>query len=345
MDFHDEGDGGGWVLGADGSRRWGLYGAAGLLLRAPGADEPYVLLQHRAKWTASGGTWALPGGAIDSHEDAEQAAVRETHEEAGIAPQQVRVRGGWITSRVSGLPRPRQMVHGRPHVGGLPAGFSEDAAVDWTYTTVHADCAECLDTVPNGESVELRWVPQSEVAAMPLMPAFADAWPSLVAPVATLLLDVANIVGARGAAPAPEVPWWRDREAATADLLGRVAAQFPRTMVVGEEQRALWVSRPVAVVEGEAAAVGGGAAGAAGVAGGGGAAGAAEDDAVPDIASALDVVAAPGTADDEIAARAAALAPDHPLFVVTSDRGLRERLPSHARIIGAGEFLRLLGIG
>ena len=46
-----EGDGNGWVVSASGERRWGRYGAAGLLLRAADPadpDTPLVLLQHRA---------------------------------------------------------------------------------------------------------------------------------------------------------------------------------------------------------------------------------------------------------------------------------------------------------
>ena len=31
----------------------------------------------------------------------------------------------------------------------------------------------------DAESVELRWVPIDEVADLPLLPAFADAWPRL----------------------------------------------------------------------------------------------------------------------------------------------------------------------
>ena len=69
---------------ACGQAHWGRFGAAGLLLvrleRRPSA---------RAAATAGsvdprGGTWALPGGAVDSHEDATGAAIREAHEEAGI---------------------------------------------------------------------------------------------------------------------------------------------------------------------------------------------------------------------------------------------------------------------
>jgi predicted RNA-binding protein with PIN domain len=48
------------------------------------------------------------------------------------------------------------------------------------------------------------------------------------------------------------------------------------------------------------------------------------------------------TADDRIAAEVRQLAP--PLWVVTSDRRLRERVAAHAdRIVGGGSFARELG--
>ena len=100
-----EGDGNGWVVSDEGDRRWGRFGAAGLLLRAADPsdpDTPLVLLQHRAVWTASGDTWALPGGARDSYEDAPVAALRETEEEAEIRPTDVVVRAQVVTSRMPG---------------------------------------------------------------------------------------------------------------------------------------------------------------------------------------------------------------------------------------------------
>ncbi|WP_460697521.1 NUDIX hydrolase [Nocardia thraciensis] len=156
------GDGDGFVDSPDGTRQWGLFGAAGLLLRAPRTGGgAMVLLQHRAPWSHQGGTWALPGGARDSHETSVHAAVREAHEETGIVPEAVRVRGERITATA-------------------PSG--------WTYTTVVADAAEPLATTANRESAELAWVPEEEVDARPLHPGFAAAWPALRASSARISL-------------------------------------------------------------------------------------------------------------------------------------------------------------
>ena len=151
------GDGDGWVVSEKGTSHWGVYGAAGLLLRAPWHDgSPAVLLQHRAPWSHQGGTWGLPGGALDSHEEADEAAVREAYEEAGLSAEQIVVRTTVVTARVAGMD-----------------------GVSWTYTTVVADTHELLDTVANRESAELRWVPEREVDDLLLHPAFARSWKSL----------------------------------------------------------------------------------------------------------------------------------------------------------------------
>jgi 8-oxo-dGTP diphosphatase len=145
------GDGDGWVVSDTGSPYWGRFGAAGLLLRAPRPDgRPAVLLQHRAPWSHQGGTWGLPGGARDSHESAEEAAVREAHEEAGLPSELVSVRATLVTASASGT--------------------------HWTYTTVIADAAEQLQTVANFESAEMRWVSEDQVAELPLHPGFAASW-------------------------------------------------------------------------------------------------------------------------------------------------------------------------
>src|SRR5437879_11017434 len=98
-----QGDGDGWVISDNGGHYWGRYCAAGLLLRASRPDgTPAVLLQHRAVWSHQGGTWALPGGARDSHESAEETAVREASEEAGLLAELLAVRATVVTAEVSG---------------------------------------------------------------------------------------------------------------------------------------------------------------------------------------------------------------------------------------------------
>ncbi|MFD6107949.1 NUDIX domain-containing protein, partial [Nocardia salmonicida] len=144
------GDGDGWYKSPDGVKHWGKFGAAGLLLRAPlPGGGSAVLLQHRAPWSHQGGTWALPGGARDSHESPEHAAVREAEEEAGITAGDLQVRAERLTMTA-------------------PSG--------WTYITVIADADKPLPTVANKESAELAWVPEDEVADLPLHPGFATAW-------------------------------------------------------------------------------------------------------------------------------------------------------------------------
>ena len=86
-------DGDGMCIGPQDEHCWGVFGAAGLLLRAPAADgTPLILMQHRAEWTNAGGTWGLPGGAIDSHESPIEGALREVHEETHIALNPARAR-------------------------------------------------------------------------------------------------------------------------------------------------------------------------------------------------------------------------------------------------------------
>ncbi|OBK81400.1 NUDIX domain-containing protein [Mycobacterium sp. 1164985.4] len=160
------GDGDGWVV-SQGQAYWGRYGAAGLLLRAPGHNgTAVVLLQHRAAWSHQGDTWGLPGGARDSHETAEQAAIREAHEEAGLPAEQLTVRKVVQTKLVAG------------------------DEVSWSYSTVIADAPTMLNTVPNRESAELRWVAVDEVAALPLHPGFAASWEQLRDEIASIPLLV-----------------------------------------------------------------------------------------------------------------------------------------------------------
>jgi len=129
--------------------------------------------------------------------------------------------------------------------------------------------------------------------------------------VTVLLVDVANVVGSR-----PD-GWWRDRAGATARLLERLAA-LSGSELPGPDGAPVLVTALVAVVEGQARDV--------------------------DAPAGLRLVRAPGSGDDALAATAADLADggrtaDADLLVVTADRGLRERLPTAARVTGPGWLL------
>lgn len=144
-------DGDGWVFCDCGNRHWGLNGAAGLLLVRTDTPRPLVLLQLRAAWTHGGGTWALPGGALDSHEDPETAAAREALEEAGIDPVHLVTKDTFVDD------------HG-----------------NWRYVTVIAHTS--VDPVAheaNWESEDLRWVGIDDVARFELHPGLRASWAHL----------------------------------------------------------------------------------------------------------------------------------------------------------------------
>ena len=135
-----------------GQRHWGLHGAAGLLLVRTDTEPARVLLQLRAAWTHGGGTWALPGGALDSHENSVMAAAREAWEETGIDPDLLEFK----------------MV------------FSDDHG-NWRYDTVIAHAAADVGAFEaNAESEALHWVPVDDVAAYDLHPGLRRSWPDLI---------------------------------------------------------------------------------------------------------------------------------------------------------------------
>jgi 8-oxo-dGTP pyrophosphatase MutT (NUDIX family) len=132
---------------ARGHRHWGRFGAAGLLI----TDGAQVLLQHRSAWTHEGDTWAVPGGARDSHEDALAAARREAAEETSLDLDAIVPFAAWVDDH-----------------GG------------WSYTTILARSAPGLEVVPtNFESAAIRWWRIDEVAALRLHHGFAASWPTL----------------------------------------------------------------------------------------------------------------------------------------------------------------------
>lgn len=141
-------DGDGFIFCECGREHWGLHGAAGLLLVRTDLVEPSALLQLRATWTHGGGTWALPGGARDSHEDVVTAALREATEEVGVDSTRVTVR----------------------------TIFADDHG-NWRYDTVIALCSDDAGVyAANHESAATKWVPLEEVATYDLHPGLANHW-------------------------------------------------------------------------------------------------------------------------------------------------------------------------
>ena len=140
-------DGDGWIECTCGSKHWGQFGAAGILL----IRDNSIFLQHRAPWVHNGDTWGIPGGARDSHETIIEAALREAIEETGINPDDV---------------TPLTI-------------FADDHGI-WSYSTVIAIASNRLEGHQlNDESHEVRWVDFDDVGRLPLHPSFAKSWPEL----------------------------------------------------------------------------------------------------------------------------------------------------------------------
>ncbi|GAA3514527.1 8-oxo-dGTP pyrophosphatase MutT (NUDIX family) [Streptosporangium album] len=266
-------DGDGWAYCDRGHRHWGVHGASGLLaVHHDVAGTPHILTQERAVWSHHGGTWGLPGGALDSHEDAVAGAFREAREEAALTGDGLRVQG----------------VYRDDHGG-------------WSFTTVIAEADGLLNAFPaNSESADLRWLTPEQMAARNLHPGFAETWPVIsraLGPL-TVILDVANIVGARS-----EHGWWRDRAGAAAKLAAEVSALAGgglRTLPDGLPSLERWFPRFTMVVEGAARGV----------------------SPLPGTS----VIAAPGSGDDAIVQAVQDIPSWERVLVVTADRGLRERV-------------------
>lgn len=140
-------DGDGWVDCRCGGKHWGKNGAAGLLI----IRDQKIMMQHRAPWVHNGDTWGLPGGARDSHESVQEAAIRETIEETGINGDHLSVIGH----------------------------FSDDH-IDWRYDTVIALANDSLETENwNEETHDIGWFEIDQIERLPLHPSFLKTWADL----------------------------------------------------------------------------------------------------------------------------------------------------------------------
>ena len=138
---------------ADGSMRWGRFGAAGLLARHIDADgTAWYFLARRSLHTHQGGTWALPGGALDHGESPEEGAIREFGEEIGT-----------------------------PLGPYLVVDVIQDDHGGWSYWTVVVEVEERfpVPSVLHWETAEARWVSGDEVHRLELFGAFRATLPRL----------------------------------------------------------------------------------------------------------------------------------------------------------------------
>lgn len=153
---HQPGDG--WVDCACGRKHWGTNGASGILLarRDPVSGKvTHVVMQHRAAWSAEGGTWGIPGGATADGESPIEGALRESYEEANITPEDIEVVGS----------------------------YREDHG-PWAYTTVFAFEKPGHTVEPKAnddESMEICWVPIDDVPNRKLLTAMKTDWPRFAA--------------------------------------------------------------------------------------------------------------------------------------------------------------------
>lgn len=144
-----------FVLCSCGHRHWGRYGAAGLLLTDPARTG--VLLQKRSRHVHRGGTWSVPGGAIEPGEQPVDAALREAEEEAGIRAEDLTV---------------ARVLTGTDHG-------------TWSYTYVLAEADRpARDLLRSAgatswEADRTTWVDLDQVASYRLHPGLREAWPRL----------------------------------------------------------------------------------------------------------------------------------------------------------------------
>lgn len=124
---------------------YGKYGAAGLMVRAPGADgtERFLIVQRGRSYPNTRGTWQLPGGGLDELETPQQGAAREATEELGISQRTLDT----FTER--GTHRVEVPVEGKD---------------PWAYSNITADAPAMFGgTIDGFELDDARWVSREQL--------------------------------------------------------------------------------------------------------------------------------------------------------------------------------------
>lgn len=151
------GSGDGYIYFPDGTRRWGVHGAAGILMRHVDArgTERFFLARRGEHLSGGAGTWAVPGGALDQGETPLVGAMREFREEIKVGDVDVAVVG-----------EHRDAVHEA-----------------WAYTTVAVDVTHRF--TPPGkldwETAETGWFTRNQVKKLPKHPGLDSAWDTITA--------------------------------------------------------------------------------------------------------------------------------------------------------------------
>ena len=119
-----------------------------------------ILLTELSDRTNAVGLWNLPGGGLDPGEEPADAVIREVHEETGQHVTHVEL----LT------------VMTRHWVGRAPSDRVEDFHAVRLFHTAH--CPEPTDPVVldvGGSTSAARWVPETELASLPLASSVPEA--------------------------------------------------------------------------------------------------------------------------------------------------------------------------
>lgn len=130
-------------------------GAAVLVFRDLGVNDPEVLLGHRVG-SLGHGTWGAPGGHVEPGETARAAAARELREETGVSCEPEDLAPS-IYSEAS--------IDGKQYVTLYFLVEFAAAAPAWLPPITESDKQD-----------EWRWVPWSQLGVLQLLPMMRELW-------------------------------------------------------------------------------------------------------------------------------------------------------------------------